>query len=155
MKTLGERFWSKVNQGDSCWEWFGCRIPGGYGQIYVEGKMLLAHRVSYSLTNGPIPDGLMVDHMCHNRACVRPDHLRIATAKQNMENQVGAMSNNRSCGIRGVTWKASQNRWQATVGHHGKRYYVGLYVNVEDAAKAVRDARNRLFTHNIQDRGQK
>jgi hypothetical protein len=77
-----ERFWEKVKKTDSCWLWEGYIAPTGYGQF--SGKWfssLFAHRIAYEITNGPIPEKLQIDHLCHNRSCVRPDHLQIITSK--------------------------------------------------------------------------
>lgn len=67
------RFWPKVNKEASggCWEWTAAKMPMGYGRF--DGK--LAHRLAYELLVGPIPDGLVIDHLCRNKSCVNPGHL--------------------------------------------------------------------------------
>lgn len=66
-----------------CWWWTGAVDPNGYPAFFAEGKKQGAHRVAFRLWNGDIPKGLCVDHACHNRRCVRPDHLQLATPGQN------------------------------------------------------------------------
>lgn len=75
-------FWSHVLIGDECWEWYGAICDGGYGR-YHTGKNWKAHRFSYEYLVGPIPPGLALDHLCHNKRCVRPDHLEPVTTKDN------------------------------------------------------------------------
>ena len=78
-----KRFWMQVHKSSGCWVWVGNRIPQGYGTIGVGGKPVRAHRYSWELHNGPIPDGLFVLHRCDNPPCVRPDHLFLGTALDN------------------------------------------------------------------------
>ncbi len=82
--NIQERFFSKVSVGDGCWEWTGSKMAYGYGNMRdANGKVRLAHRLAWELQVGPVPDGLFIDHICGNRSCVRLDHLRLVTAKEN------------------------------------------------------------------------
>ena len=77
--------WDRVviDQSSGCWEWNGQVGHNGYGLLTVRGKPWRAHRYSYFLKYGSIPDGMMILHSCDNRRCVNPEHLRIGTAKDN------------------------------------------------------------------------
>ena len=67
-----------------CRNWIGCLNNGNYGTILANGKMKLAHRVSYETFVGPIPDGKVVCHKCDNPKCINQDHLFIATQIENV-----------------------------------------------------------------------
>ena len=66
-----------------CWIWPGYKMPSGYGELRVDGKNWLAHRYFWTITHGPITNGLWVLHKCDNPSCFRPDHLFLGTAADN------------------------------------------------------------------------
>ena len=80
-KSLFERFMDSVR---SDWQWIGCKTGMGYGAIRVDRKVKSAHRVSYELFNGPIPEGLCVLHSCDDPGCVNPEHLHLGDHFMNM-----------------------------------------------------------------------
>lgn len=145
-----QHFWTRVNKTDECWLWNGATDGGsGYGVVHYDGRNQRAHRVAFELTAGPLGD-LIVDHVCHNPLCVRPDHLRAVDSKQNVEN-VGISPRNTS-GYKGVTRFRDGRRWLAQVTHHGRKQHIGIFDTPEEAAAAARRRRNELFTHNDADR---
>lgn len=75
----------RVDSQSGCWEWMANRTTQGYGRVWVEGRLQQAHRVTYALLLGPIPDGLVLDHfLCDNPPCVNPEHLRPTTNRANV-----------------------------------------------------------------------
>jgi hypothetical protein len=78
--SLEARFWLKVQKTDSCWLWIGA-MSGGYGAFRVFGQnQVQAHRVAYELLVGSIPEGHHVHHICENRRCCNPAHLKVMEA---------------------------------------------------------------------------
>lgn len=93
--SIEERFWRQVDKKseNECWNWTGKALITGYGKIGLGGrygKSLLAHRYSWMLHNGPIPEdktqhhGMIIMHKCDNRLCVNPNHLQLGTQKDNV-----------------------------------------------------------------------
>ena len=85
---LKDRFMEKVRKTGTCWLWESTLTRGGYGRFYVgsEGKRFgRAHRVSWEIHRGPIPEGLCVLHKCDIPPCVRPEHLFLGDKKENMQ----------------------------------------------------------------------
>ncbi len=95
--TLEERFWANVSKGPKCWTWLAGKNAKGYGYISVDGKNQLAHRVSYTLENGPIPSSYELDHLCRQPDCVRASHLEPVTHLENVRRgQAGKINNHSS-----------------------------------------------------------
>ena len=89
-KTLRDRFEEKydINGNNGCWEWTASTSGGGYGKIGIKYKTVDAHRVSYELNVGEIPEGKMICHTCDNKICVNPDHLFLGDYKTNYQDMV-------------------------------------------------------------------
>jgi hypothetical protein len=86
--SLAEAFWARVARTAGCWEWTGA-LRGGYGHLVVAGSDMAAHRLAWELANGTgVPNGRVVCHRCDNPRCVRPDHLFVATQRQNIRDAV-------------------------------------------------------------------
>ena len=148
--TFEQRFWSKVDKSGDCWTWTARTSDAGYGTTSIDGAPRYAHRTAFEMANGPIPEGMFIDHMCHTRACVKPEHLRIVTNKQNLENMAGAKSTSKS-GVRGV-YRRDYGKWQVQVTHNRHVHNGGTFNELADAEAAAIALRNRLYTHNDVDR---
>ena len=122
-RTIADRFWSKVDRSADCWIWLRSRNPAGYGKFGASGSgWILAHRWAYEQANGPIPDGITLDHLCRTRACVRPDHLEPVTRAENVLRGEGipAVAARATACMRGhafatgdVRHYGPDNRWRA------------------------------------------
>lgn len=90
-KNEFERFIEKIDFTIQapCWIWAACKTKYGYGRFGLKGKTVLAHRFSYEMCKGRIPDGLVLDHLCRNPSCVNPDHLEAVTQRVNSIRGIG------------------------------------------------------------------
>jgi hypothetical protein len=90
-------FWAKVNKTQTCWLWTGARNQAGYGKLRRGGrvgKIILAHRFAYEALIGPIPCGLVIDHICRVLRCVNPAHMEPVTDRENVRRGVGPTATN-------------------------------------------------------------
>lgn len=158
MKTLPltesdlARFWEKVDKTDTCWIWTAAVVQKyGMFSIRIDSKkrMVKAHRVSYEQQYGEIPGAAPLDHQCGVERCVRPDHLRPVSVKQNAEHRTGANTNSES-GVRGV--HRHGDRWRAAVRHNGVLHRSRPFETIAESEAAAIAMRNGLFTHNDADR---
>lgn len=127
-QPLADRFWKKVEKSDGCWNWTAQRRPGGYGTIVVSNRHEMAHRVSWTLNVGSIPQGLKVLHRCDNPACVNPEHLFLGTSSDNIEDMISKQRNPRGeqHGHAKLTWPQVRLIRELR-SHYGKRRLAKIF----------------------------
>jgi hypothetical protein len=131
---LPSRFWDNVHvePNTGCWLWAGRTNGRGYGHFWLNGDRVYAHRLAYATLVGSLPDGLQVDHVCHTRQCVNPEHLRLATNRENQHNRKSQAS---SSPYKGVSWSKRDGKWVARIMLDYQRF-LGSFVDAVDAAYA-------------------
>lgn len=112
----------------------GCIGNDGYVRIRIKGKSNVAHRIIWEMKNGPVPDGMYIDHINHDKADNRISNLRIATCRQNLINTLPAANN--SSGFKGVTFHKKSGKWMSYVSIYHKRHYLGYFDSPEMAHQA-------------------
>lgn len=150
--TLRERLLSKtvINRETGCWEWTAYRTRDGYGIIGVEGhRTARAHRVAYELIEGPIPEGLQLDHLCRVRYCINPAHLEPVTSRENtMRSPISltAISAAKTHCPAGHEYTLENTRYQANGRvcrecgrEHGRRWYATRGRAARAAVRAAED----------------
>lgn len=142
-ESAEESFEKRTTWVNNCLVWTASNVPSGYGIIYTPGlKSMYAHRYAWERANGPIPDGMQVDHICWNTSCVNLDHLRLASQSQNNANRKGPERRSKS-GVRNVS--RNGDGWTVRVNKHGKTHRFGTYRTIEEAALVAEQARLELF----------
>lgn len=148
-KTPTESFAHRTLRRGACLVWTGAVKDTGYGAMWDGERVVRPHRWAYEAANGTIPAGVDIDHICGNRLCCEPAHLRLASRKQNMENLRHLRANNTS-GVRGVSWTPRERKWRGRVKHHYREYSAGYYDTREEAEVATIALRLQLFTHSVE-----
>jgi hypothetical protein len=82
---IGSRLARRSVERDGCLVWMGARDPEGYGRLRVGGVLVRTHRAAWEAANGPIPQGMVVRHVCDNPPCIRPDHLVVGSQRDNVQ----------------------------------------------------------------------
>lgn len=140
-----ERFWASVDKTGDCWLWTKSVDGGGYGIFTPPHGVEKAHRFAYKDRVGPIPPGLHIDHLCHVRACVRPEHLQAVTQQENNESALRRIDN--TSGFRGVSWHKPTGKWMSYGQYRGRNNYLGVYDTAEEAAAVSRNFRAKNYTN--------
>ena len=133
------RFWSKANFGEYCWEWQGNKNTHGYGTVRQKNKIILAHRVAFSIINNVVLNSSQtVAHSCDNPKCINPYHLFLTDHAGNMEDRhkkYRGTKNDRSSKFMGVSFRADNKKWRSSVRLNGKTISLGNFALEEDAAR--------------------
>lgn len=143
--SLAESWAANTSSGadaDGCLVWGGGKTSAGYGLVTARGEQIYAHRYAWKIAHGEIAPDALVDHACHNRACVNVDHLRLATKAENAWNRAASPSGPGKL-PRGVSRKRGGYRARVAIG--GVEHYAGTFSNVDEAARAAEELRAELF----------
>lgn len=115
-----------------------------YRASNFEYQKFMVHRMAWSMVHGEIPEGMQVDHINGNRHDNRICNLRLVTHTENCENKRGALSNNKSSGLLGVSWSKVMNGWQAYIKVNRKKIPLGYFQDKYEAHQAYLEAKRRL-----------
>lgn len=126
---------------DYLMQWSWC-YSGGYANRYFHKKMK-SKSISMHRAIMKTPEGMETDHINHNKLDNRRRNLRICDRFQNRHNR--PRQRNNTSGHKGVSWYKKSNKWRVQITFHGKKIHVGVFVNIEDAAKAYQNKAKELF----------
>jgi hypothetical protein len=131
--------------GSGCWEWTGAKNRQGYGVSNYENRTMAAYRLAYMSEVGPVPEGMQLDHLCRNRACVRPSHLEAVPARINLlrgDNHAAHFARRTHCD-KGHPFSGSNLSWYWNLGRRVRRCsacYRASYARSNAKARAKRAA---------------
>lgn len=112
---------SNIKITEACWEWTGSKNVRGYAQFVYEGKKYRAYRLVYEMFVGPIPPGLVTDHLCENRECVNPFHLEPVTSAENVRRAAINKNGTHTNCKRGHKWTPETTAYHSTLGYRNCR----------------------------------
>lgn len=138
-----QRFNSKYIVVDSgCFEWTSTIKKDGYGSFHYEGRQEQAHRVSYKLNVGEIPDGMKVLHKCDNRKCINPHHLFIGTPADN----VADMDQKGRRGTKSkLTYQDVQKIHQLLDERYSQQYVANIFGMHQTSISSIRRGKSKIF----------
>jgi len=135
-------FLARTEQDGTCLVWTGGRISAGYGLM---AKRKLAHRYAWERVNGPIPEGMDIDHRYRcDRLCCEVSHLRLASRSQNLWNRVGPIPGRIEDLPRNVYLDRKSGSYFVKITRNGERHHIGTFATVEEADAAAENARKDL-----------
>lgn len=117
----------------------------GYVVVNMFGGQFMVHRIVWEIHNGPIPDGMEIDHINHDTTDNRIENLRIVDRSGNMRNKT--IDKRNSSGVTGVYYHRKNKKWYAQIMHNKKRLHLGFFVSFDEAAKARKDAELNFGYH--------
>lgn len=142
-QQFGIFVWKKnIGSGAAAGAIAGCldRV-NGYILIGIDKKMMSAHRLAFLYMNGDLPEN-EVDHRNRIRSDNTWSNLRLCTHQQNQQNK--SMQKNNKSGVKGVHWVKKAGKWRAQIKHDGKIITVGLFDDLENASRAIKEKRTEL-----------
>lgn len=132
----GHLHWVKTGKRAGCY-----KRKDGYGCLRLDNNLMLLHRAIWTYHNGPIPDGMFIDHIDGNRSNNVIDNLRLASRSENLLNK-GPRRDSGS-GVKNVMWNAPTQSWRVKLVVDGRHRHFGLFATIEEAEAAARAARER------------
>ena len=129
----GRLYWAVNRRGGAkAGDRAGCAVNNGYRHVVVDGKGILEHRIIYEMHHGPIPKGMQIDHINHDKSDNRIENLRVVTASENARNNPNA---------KGYHFCNTKKRWIATIHDGEKQLRIGSFKTKELAREAYLDAK--------------
>jgi len=142
---IWKRFWPKVNVRlpEDCWEW-QANLAKGYGVFWFGKIPMMAHRLSWMMLRGPIPEGMNVLHKCDNRKCVNPNHLFLGTQSDNVQDMFckGRQGDPRTGIVKGFSHEDSEKIHDLLNRGYSLRYVASEYKTTHQTIqRALADGR--------------
>lgn len=147
-RTSEEAFLSRISESGDCLVWTGPTTEEGYGTMQAEARQVFTHRYAWERANGPIPDGMHIDHMCFNTSCVKAEHLRAVRPGHNNQNRSGADRGSAS-GIRNVNRSTLGRPWDVRMQVDGVTYSAGKFSDIGEAEAAAIALRRKVMPWSI------